>query len=88
MTAPRFSYAVTADACSGLLCRILGLFAQAGLPPPDLTVSVDGAVMTIEAATTRHDPALAPVMARKMAGFVGVRSVRFRHDAALPELAA
>ena len=66
---------VRADAASGLLCRLIGLFAQLGLPAPALRVTVSGAMMDVEAHVAHFGDALAAVVARKMAGFVGVEAV-------------
>jgi hypothetical protein len=66
---------VRADAEAGLLCRIIGLFAQLDLPAPALRVSVSGATMEVEARLAHFGDALVPVIARKMAGFVGVEAV-------------
>ena len=65
----------SAQAHSGLLCRIVGLFAQLDLPAPAMRVTVTGGSMDVEAALAHFGDALVPVVARKMAGFVGVERV-------------
>ena len=74
MTAP-VRFHVRAQARSGLLCRIIGLFAQLDLPAPALDVSIDGSVMDIDARLAPFGDALVTVVARKIAGFVGVETV-------------
>jgi hypothetical protein len=68
-------YRVRAHARSGLLCRIIGLFAQLDLPAPALSVTVSGSVMEIDASLAHFGDALVPVVARKIAGLVGVEAV-------------
>ncbi len=68
-------YRVTAQARSGLLCRIIGLFAQLDLPAPALRVTVAGSTMDVEASLAHFGDTLVPVVARKIAGFVGVQAV-------------
>ena len=73
MTDVRFR--ISAQAHSGLLCRIIGLFAQLGLPAPAMQVKITGNSMEVEAILAHFGDALVPVVARKMAGFVGVEAV-------------
>jgi len=68
-------FRVRAHAQSGLLCRIIGLFAQLDLPAPDMRVTISGRSMEVEASLAHFGDALVPVVARKMAGFVGVETV-------------
>lgn len=68
-------FRISAHSSSGLLCKIVGLFAQLDLAAPALRVSVAGASMDIEASLADFGDPLATVLARKMAGFVGVESV-------------
>jgi len=68
-------FRVRAHARSGLLCRIIGLFAQLDLPAPAMRVTVSGTSMEVEASLAPFGEALVPVVARKMAGFVGVEAV-------------
>jgi hypothetical protein len=68
-------FRVSGQARSGLLCRILGLFAQLDLPAPAMQVTITGDSMEVEAALAHFGDALVPVVARKMAGFVGVETV-------------
>ena len=68
-------FRVRAHARSGLLCRIIGLFAQLDLPAPAMRVTVSGTSMEVEASLASFGEALVPVVARKMAGFVGVEAV-------------
>jgi hypothetical protein len=68
-------FRVHACARSGLLCRIIGLFAQLDLPAPAMQVTVSQASMDIEVSLAPFGEALASVVARKMAGFVGVETV-------------
>lgn len=68
-------FRVRAQARSGLLCRIVGLFAQLDLPAPAMQVRVTGSAMEVEASLAHFGDTLAPVIARKMAGFVGVEAV-------------
>ena len=68
-------YRVSAQARSGLLCRIIGLFAQLDLPAPALRVTVAGDTMDVEASLAHFGDQLVPVVARKIAGFVGVETV-------------
>jgi hypothetical protein len=58
------------------LCRLLGLFAQLDLPAPELKVSVSGDRMVLEVMLSQFVPELLPVVASKMARFVGVDAVR------------
>lgn len=76
-------YRVSADASSGLLCRIVGLFAQLDLPAPALRVEVAGGSMDIEASLAHFGDPLVAVVARKMAGFVGVEGVTLEGGRAL-----
>ncbi|MBT2135360.1 hypothetical protein KK137_13560 [Croceibacterium sp. LX-88] len=71
----RVNFRVTANSCSGLLCKILGLFAQLGLPAPTLQVSLVGVSMRIELSLANFGDALVQIVARRIAGFVGVQSV-------------
>lgn len=66
---------VRAHAGAGLLCRIIGLFAQLGLPAPTLHVAVSGTTMDVEAHLAHFGDALVGVVGRKIAGFVGVETV-------------
>ena len=68
-------FRVRAHARSGLLCRIIGLFAQLDLPAPAMRVTVSGTSMEVEASLAPFGETLVPVVARKMAGFVGVEAV-------------
>jgi len=68
-------FRVSGQAQSGLLCRILGLFAQLDLPAPAMRVTISGNLMDVEAKLAHFGDALVPVVARKMAGFVGVETV-------------
>ena len=68
-------FRVSGEASSGLLCRLLGLFAQLDLPAPELTVTVDGGRMTVDATLAHFGQGLAPAFACKMARFVGVEAV-------------
>lgn len=69
-------FQVSAQSSSGLLCKILGLFAQLGLPAPVLQVSVDGASMRVQASIANFGDALVQIVARRISGFVGVESVK------------
>ena len=68
-------FRVVGQARSGLLCRIVGLFAQLDLPAPAMQVTITGDSMDVEASLAHFGDALVPVVARKMAGFVGVEKV-------------
>jgi hypothetical protein len=68
-------FRVSGQAHSGLLCRILGLFAQLDLPAPAMQVTITGNAMEVEANLAHFGDALVPVVARKIAGFVGVETV-------------
>jgi len=68
-------FRVRAHARSGLLCRIVGLFAQLDLPAPAMQVTISGTTMEVEASLAHFGDALVPVVARKIAGFVGVEEV-------------
>jgi hypothetical protein len=68
-------FRVSGQARSGLLCRILGLFAQLDLPAPTMQVTITGNSMDVEVALAHFGEALVPVVARKIAGFVGVETV-------------
>ena len=68
-------FRICAEAQSGLLCRIVGLFAQLGLPAPSMQVTITGSSMDVEANLAHFGDTLVPVVARKMAGFVGVENV-------------
>lgn len=70
-------FRIHARARSGLLCRIIGLFAQLDLPAPAMRVTVRGTAMEVEASLAHFGDALVPVVARKMAGLVGVETVAF-----------
>jgi hypothetical protein len=67
---------ISGESSSGLLCRLLGLFAQLDLPAPELKVSVSGDRMVLEVMLSQFVPELLPVVASKMARFVGVDAVR------------
>ena len=73
-------FLVEADASSGLLCRLLGLFAQLDLPAPIMRVDVAGGSMAVEARLLNFGDALVPTVAKKMAGFVGVRAVEIHQS--------
>lgn len=68
-------FRIRAHARSGLLCRIIGLFAQLDLPAPAMQVTIAGSSMSVEASLAHFGDALVPVIARKMAGLVGVEAV-------------
>jgi hypothetical protein len=68
-------FRIRGHARSGLLCRIIGLFAQLDLPAPAMRVTVAGTSMEVEASLPPFGDALMPVVARKMAGLVGVEAV-------------
>ena len=72
-------FRVCAQARSGLLCRIIGLFAQLDLPAPALQVTVTGNTMGVDATLAHFGDPLVPVVARKIAGFVGVEAVTLDH---------
>jgi acetolactate synthase small subunit len=59
----------------GLLCRIIGLFAQLGLGAPEMIVAKSEGLMRITASVAPPPGNLANIMASKMAGFLGVFSV-------------
>ena len=73
-------FRVSGQARSGLLCRILGLFAQLDLPAPAMQVTITGDSMEVEAALAHFGDALVLVVARKMAGFVGVETVTLKAE--------
>jgi hypothetical protein len=73
-------FRIVAQANSGLLCRLIGLFAQLDLPAPDLRVNVAGSSMDVEASLAHFGDQLVPVVARKMAGFVGVQAVTLESE--------
>lgn len=66
---------VEAEADAGLLCRLLGYFAQLDLPAPAMRVDVQGEWMAIEARLANFGETLVPVVAHKIARLVGVRAV-------------
>jgi hypothetical protein len=68
-------FRVHAHARSGLLCRIVGLFAQLDLPAPAMQVTISGTAMEVEASLAHFGDSLVPVVARKIAGFIGVEAV-------------
>jgi len=68
-------FRIRAHARSGLLCRIIGLFAQLDLPAPAMQVTISGNSMEVDMSLAHFGDALVPVVARKMAGFVGVQAV-------------
>ena len=68
-------FRIRACARSGLLCRIVGLFAQLDLPAPAMQVSISGSAMEIDARLAHFGEGLVPVVARKIAGLVGVEAV-------------
>jgi hypothetical protein len=68
-------FRIRAHARSGLLCRIIGLFAQLDLPAPAMRVTISGTWMDVEASLPYFGDTLVPVVARKMAGFIGVETV-------------
>ena len=57
----------------GLLCRMLGYFAQLDLPAPELSVTHEGSGMVVDLACP--DFAVADIVARRMAGLIGVERV-------------
>ena len=63
---------------SGLLCRMLGYFAQLNLPAPELTVRHEGSYMVFD--LTCPDFAVADIVARRMAGLIGVEQVDLRRN--------
>ena len=66
---------VEAQASSGLLCRIVGLFAQLGLPAPGLRVTVRGPMMSVEARFADFGRGPVANLVRKVESFVGVETV-------------
>lgn len=68
-------FRIQACARSGLLCRIVGLFAQLDLPAPAMQVTISGSSMNVEASLAHFGETLVPVIARKIAGLVGVETV-------------
>lgn len=68
-------FRIRARSHSGLLCRILGLFAQLDLPAPAMQVRVSGASTDVEASLAHFGDTLVPVVGRKIAGLVGVETV-------------
>ncbi|HEY6815438.1 MAG TPA: hypothetical protein VI168_07865 [Croceibacterium sp.] len=68
-------FRIQARARSGLLCRIIGLFAQLDLPAPAMQVTIAGTSMEVDASLADFGAALVPVVARKIAGLVGVEAV-------------
>jgi hypothetical protein len=68
-------YRVRAQPSAGLLCRIVGLFAQLDLPAPAMQVTIGEGSMDVEARLAHFGDPLVAVVARKMAGFVGVETV-------------
>lgn len=66
---------VTGEASSGLLCRLLGLFAQLDLPAPVMSVKLDGERMLVEASLAHFGDALALVVAHKASRLIGVDAV-------------
>lgn len=81
------SFSVAAEARAGLLCKLVGLFAQLDLPAPALSVTVEGETMRVEAQMAHFGDALVAVVARKMAGFVGVERVTVEQATPIGELA-
>jgi len=71
---------VHAHASSGLLCRIVGLFAQLGLPAPGLVVTVVGPSMNVEARFAGFGERSVANLARKVESFVGVEAVSLSAD--------
>lgn len=68
-------FSIDAQARSGLLCRIVGLFAQLDLPAPAMQVTVSGVSMKVEASMAHFGDSLVPVVGRKIAGLIGVEAV-------------
>jgi len=68
-------FRIRARARSGLLCRIVGLFAQLDLPAPAMQVTVSGSSMEVDARLADFGAALVPVVARKITGLIGVETV-------------
>ena len=58
---------------AGLLCRMIGYLAQLDLPAPELNVRNDGPSMVV--AVTCPDFAVADIVARRIAGLIGVERV-------------
>jgi hypothetical protein len=77
---------VRAEASPGLLCRIVGLFAQLGLPAPGLVVTVAGSAMDVEARFASFGEGRVATLARKVEGFVGVDAVRVIPEGRLSRL--
>ena len=65
---------------SGLLCKMLGYFAQLDLPAPELSLRHEGSSMVVELACP--DFAVADIVARRMAGLIGVNRVDLQRDRA------
>ena len=76
-------FEVSGEASSGLLCRVLGLFAQLDLPAPELTVRLDGGRMALDARTAHFGDPLVSTVACKMARLVGVAAVRLEGETVL-----
>lgn len=72
----------------GLLCRMLGYFAQLDLPAPALTVTHEAGGMVVDLVCP--DFAVADIVARRMAGLIGVERVDVCRGgaSAAPELAS
>ena len=59
---------------SGTLCRVIGVFAQLGLCPPELEVSKDGTDLVIRVRTRADGPTVAGLN-RKWLSIYGVLKV-------------
>ena len=68
-------FRISGEPRSGLLCRIIGLFAQQDLGAPAMQVSLTAGRMEIEASFDQLERRLAQIIAHKIEGFVGVATV-------------
>jgi hypothetical protein len=66
---------IVAEANSGLLCRLIGLFAQHGDVVPDLRVQVIGKTMRVLIELEAAGELRCANMAEKMRQFIGVIDV-------------
>jgi len=70
---------VVAVSDSGLLCRMLGYWAQLDLPAPELIVRHEGSSMVVDLSCPDFD--VADIVARRIAGLFGVERVDAHRDA-------
>ncbi|MGY4395420.1 hypothetical protein ACVWZA_000581 [Sphingomonas sp. UYAg733] len=83
--APRpFSFAVTAERCPQILCRLIGLFAQQDRLIDQVEMVDTGRILRVTLVVSGIDPQRAAIAAEKIRQLVRVRTVAVRQERPAP----